>query len=154
MSTKIHGARNDLYGEGSSLDNEPIGAANKNSVEINFGKDSTLYSQIIFGGRSAQREGVKAYIGSQTNYNEITINGNTLAGTGQNAFKINDPSSLRGEMVMRAGIWGAEGYETNSNFVKVLNATVVAQDTTLSLGNNGWQRLLPKSNEFEAGERR
>ena len=132
MSTKIHGARNDLYGEGSSLDNEPIGAANKNSVEINFGKDSTLYSQIIFGGRSAQREGVKAYIGSQTNYNEITINGNTLAGTGQNAFKINDPSSLRGEMVMRAGIWGAEGYETNSNFVKVLNATVVAQDTTLS----------------------
>lgn len=90
ISTKIHGARNDLYGTNSAEKSELIGAANGNSVLVNFGKDSTLFSQIIFGGRSAQRESVKAYTGSETNNNSVVLIGNTLKN--KNAFSYKDAS--------------------------------------------------------------
>lgn len=129
ISTKLHGARNDLYGVDSADTTELIGAANNNSVNITFNSGSTLYSQIIFGGRSAQKEGVKAYTGSSTDNNKITMIGKALEG--KNAFTFDNTSGKTpAEMVMRAGIWGAEGWKTNQNYVKLENIIVVAQDTT------------------------
>ena len=129
ISTKLHGARNDLYGANSSTDGDPIGAANKNSVNVTFNLGSTLFSQIIFGGRSAQRESVKAYTGSETDENSVVLMGNTLKG--KNAFSYEDPStSGNAEMIMRAGIWGAEGWQTNQNYVRLEDITVVAQKDT------------------------
>ena len=56
-------------------------------------------------------------------------------------------------MIMRAGIWGAEGWETNYNYVRVENVTLVAQDTTLPhwgiVGGRGYfqnrMNLAPKT---------
>uniref|UniRef100_UPI00272CCF13 hypothetical protein n=1 Tax=uncultured Parasutterella sp. TaxID=1263098 RepID=UPI00272CCF13 len=122
ISTKIYGARNDLYGINSG---DPIGAANNNKVEITFNEGSTLYSQIIFGGRSAQAEGKAAYIGYETNYNQVILNGFTQK---NNNGSLN--AAAPAEMIMRAGIWGAEGWETNYNYVQIQDATIVAQEAT------------------------
>lgn len=126
LSTKIYGGRNDLFGA-DSAGTGLIGQSNNNKVEINFEKNSLLFSQIVFGGRAAQMEGIKATEGFATNNNSVVLTGYSLRG--KDALK-KDPSDGFADMVIRAGIWGAEGYETDNNIVTIKDATIVAQSTT------------------------
>lgn len=127
ISAKLHGSRNDLYGPGSASDDSLIGVANNNSVTINFADNAFLFSQIVFGGRSAQKEGVKSYTGYATDQNFVVLQGSSLRG--KKLSQING-AALQADMAIRAGIWGAEGWQTNRNYVKISDATIVGQDDT------------------------
>ena len=123
-TAKLHGGRNDLFGDGD-------GSSSHNTLIVNLGKNALLASQIIFGGRSAQKETYASYKGFATDYNRVYINGSTLLE--KNAFADTDPGQA--ELVSRAGIWGAEGYQTNHNYVSVRDATITGQsDSTAKFG--------------------
>ena len=82
-------------------------------------------TRIIFGGRSAQLETILAETGCATNSNKVYIEGNALLGNVGSDWVFNsDKSASAPELVSRAGIWGAEGYETKFNYVNVSDTIV------------------------------
>lgn len=116
VTGKFYGGRNDYYGDDK-------GESSFNTLNVTMGKDSVISAQIMFGGRSAQKELTKSYKGYSTTFNEVYIHGSTLKGI--KAFE--DQSAGKADITSRAGIWGAEGWDASNNFVKVTDATLVGQ---------------------------
>lgn len=135
VSAKIFGGRNDFYG--ADLNS---GTSNNNTVKIELNSDSLLMAQIVFGGRSAQKEGAKAYTGYSTDGNTIAIKGGLLIPDNvklTDYYQSNKQELLKKspELVSRAGIWGAEGYQTNHNYVDIENSIITgAADDTRKFG--------------------
>lgn len=132
------------------------GDANGNKVRIEFEKGSVLefpsdtswqdkesgewkaeapfpylWAPIIFGGRSAQAEGMPAVQGFHTDENRVEISGDFASIQGLKAnnwmFDSSDLKKIRNyipEIVTSEGIWGAEGYQTNHNYVKIDNSMI------------------------------
>lgn len=135
VSAKIFGGRNDFYGTDPNS-----GTSNNNTVKIELNSDSLLMAQIVFGGRSAQKEGANAYTGYSTDGNTIAIKGGLLIPDNvklTDYYQSNKQELLEKspELVSRAGIWGAEGYQTNHNYVGIDNAIITgATDDTRKFG--------------------
>lgn len=124
ITGKFYGGRNDYYGDDH-------GESSFNTLNVTMGKGSVISAQIMFGGRSAQKELKQSYKGYSTTFNEVYINGSSL--TGINAF--DNKTVGTADIVSRAGIWGAEGWDASNNFVKVTDATLVGQtDKTRTIG--------------------
>lgn len=130
---KIYGGRNDLFTlqkNNKYQAEKDSGASNKNTVTVKFDSEvsntpSTIMTRIIFGGRSAQLETILAESGCATNSNNVYIAGKALLGNVGSDWVFNsDKSTLAPELVSRAGIWGAEGYETKFNYVNVSDTIV------------------------------
>ena len=90
-----------------------------------------LWAPIIFGGRSAQAEGMPAVQGFHTDENRVEISGDFASIQGLKAnnwmFDSSDLEKLGNyipEIVTSEGIWGAEGYQTNHNYVKIENSMI------------------------------
>lgn len=117
----LYGGRNDLVGsDDEELVN--IGDSCNNSLIITLEKGAILGATLIFGGRSGQAEGVtesdnKSNVnlkrGYLTNNNEVIITG----AEGEDNINLNFPAG---------GIFGAEGWQTNNNYVSLTNAIVSA----------------------------
>lgn len=116
VTGKFYGGRNDYFGDGN-------GESSFNTINVILAKNAVLAAQIIFGGRSAQQEKKESYSGYETNFNRVYIEGSSLKD--KNAFS--DKNAGNGEILSRAGIWGAEGWDASNNFVSVKNATLVGQ---------------------------
>ena len=94
-----------------------------------------LWAPIIFGGRSAQAEGMPAVQGFHTDKNRVEISGDfaSIQGLKENNWMF-DSSDLEKignyipEIVTSEGIWGAEGYQTNHNYVKIENSMITGAD--------------------------
>ncbi len=69
---------------------------------MTLGEDAVLAAQILFGGRSAQKEKFQSYSGYATEYNQVIVQGSSLKG--KNAFNNEAPGNA--EILSRAGIWG------------------------------------------------
>ena len=131
---KIYGARSELFNPNEDRTSEDaIGASNWNKVNINFIEKSvehptaggSILTRIVFGGRSAQMEGWKTYEGYKTNHNEVHVKGTQLKGvTGWVFDSTFDANALTPELISRAGVWGAEGYETDCNYVNVVDSVI------------------------------
>lgn len=132
---KIYGGRNDLFTLQPGLENKykaviDSGSSSNNTVRVKFSSEgsntqSTIMTRIIFGGRSAQLETILAETGCATNSNKVYIEGNALLGNVGSDWVFNsDKSASAPELVSRAGIWGAEGYETKFNYVNVSDTIV------------------------------
>lgn len=124
VSAKIFGGRNDFYGADPNS-----GTSNNNIVKIELNSDSLLMAQIVFGGRSAQKEGANAYTGYSTDGNTIAIKGGLFIPDNvklTDYYQSNKQELLNKspELVSRAGIWGAEGYQTNNNYVDIDNTII------------------------------
>ena len=106
VSAKIFGGRNDFY-----EDDPTSGISNNNLVNINLNPTSLLMAQIVFGGRSAQKEGEKAYTGYSTDGNSVVVKGGFSIPDGVNVIDYYQSEKSRllklsPELVSRAGIWG------------------------------------------------
>ena len=133
-TVKIYGGREDLFdASGNKKSLETLGASGKNTVNINFvvnendaqKSGGTVMTRIVFGGRSAQMEGEIATEGFLTNNNKVYVQGQVLANKTGWVFSENlDLENYKPELISRAGVWGAEGYETSSNYVNVQDAVV------------------------------
>lgn len=117
----LYGGRNDLVG--SDVEElAHIGDSCNNILNITLGKGATLGATLIFGGRSGQAEGVTDSNNSSdvnlkrgylTNNNAVIITG----AEGEDDVNLNFPAG---------GIFGAEGWQTNNNYVELSNAIVRA----------------------------
>lgn len=116
ITGKFYGGRNDYFGDDQ-------GDSSYNTLNVLLGNDSVIGAQIMFGGRSAQKETFQSYKGFLTNYNEVLIQGSSLKD--KNALEIQSPG--KAEILSRAGIWGAEGWDASYNFVRIKDATLVGQ---------------------------
>lgn len=132
---KIYGGRNDLFTLQTGVENKykaviGSGSSSNNTVRVKFDSKgsntpSTIMTRIIFGGRSAQLETILG--GNRVCYdsNEVYMNGKALLGNVGSDWVFNsDKSASAPELVSRAGIWGAEGYETKFNYVNVSDTIV------------------------------
>lgn len=116
ITGKFYGGRNDYFGDDH-------GDSSYNTLNVLLGNNSVIGAQIMFGGRSAQKETFKSYKGFSTNYNEVLIQGYSLKD--KNALELQSPG--KAEILSRAGIWGAEGWDASYNFVRIKDATLVGQ---------------------------
>ena len=116
VTGKFYGGRNDYFGNGD-------GDSSYNTLNVTLGEDAVLAAQILFGGRSAQKEKFQSYSGYATEYNQVIVQGSSLKG--KNAFNNEAPGNA--EILSRAGIWGAEGWNASKNFVSIKDATLVGQ---------------------------
>lgn len=132
---KIYGGRNDLFTLQTGEENKykavsDSGSSNRNTVRVKFDEEgsneqSIIMTRIIFGGRSAQLETILAESGCATDFNKVYVEGKALKGNVGSDWVFNsDKSTSAPELVSRAGIWGAEGYQTNFNYVNVSNTIV------------------------------
>lgn len=145
LLAKVYGARNDLGG-GLSVDSydSKAGEANYNTVEVNMAQDSKFYAKLVFGGRSAQLDGIAepVHAGFDTNYNSVVINNGIGDKTAAVLDKIPTLTTDLG-IVVSKGIFGAEGYKTNNNKVQLTDAVIVSgMPTARKLGLVGGPRPL------------
>lgn len=119
----LYGGRNDLVGT-DTKDLANVGDSCNNSLTITLKKGAILGATLLFGGRSGQAEGItnsegknpfnvslkKGYL---TDKNEIIIKGEE----GETDINLNFPAG---------GIFGAEGWQTNNNYVSLTNAIIRA----------------------------
>lgn len=156
VSAKIFGGRNDFY-----EDDPNSGVSNNNLVNINLNSTSLLMAQIVFGGRSAQKEGEKAYTGYATDGNSVVVKGGFSIPDGVNVIdyyqsKKSELLDLSPELVSRAGIWGAEGYQTNHNYVEIGNSIITGayEDTRKFgiIGGRGFYSYRMNKNVTEDGQ--
>lgn len=128
FATKAYGGRNDIGG-GLDLTNydRHAGDSQNNTLEIELSKHSQLYAKLLFGGRSAQLEGIdeKVHAGFLTNNNRVIINGGadniTHTASSDEFFTSKETPTL-----VTKGIFGAEGYEASNNLVSVNNTIIAA----------------------------
>lgn len=122
----LYGGRNDLVGA-DTKDLADVGDSCNNSLTITLKKGAVLGATLLFGGRSGQAEGITNAEGGNTlnvslkkgyltDKNEIIING----AEGETDINLNFPAG---------GIFGAEGWQTNNNYVSLTNAIIRATST-------------------------
>lgn len=117
----LYGGRNDLFGVEAIKD---IGDSCDNSLLITLGKGASLGATLLFGGRSGQAEGlvpesttpylssgVSMKEGYKTDRNKIII----IGAENEEGINLNFPAG---------GIFGAEGWQTNNNYVYLQNVNV------------------------------
>ncbi len=134
------------------------GEANYNTVEVNMASDSKFYAKLVFGGRSAQLDGitVPVHAGFDTNYNTVTIN-NGIGDKSAEDLDCGDTLITDLGVVVSKGIFGAEGYRTNNNKVALTDAVIVSgMPTARKLGLVGgrglyYYRINAASNDFVNG---
>lgn len=124
----LYGGRNDLSAGDNDSRHEYIGDSCGNTLDITLKKGSKLTGTLFFGGRSGQAEGigidagqnpnnVNLYKGYKTDNNKILINGaETIA---DDEINLNFPAG---------GIFGAEGWQTNNNYVSLDYAHISAEN--------------------------
>ena len=156
VSAKIFGGRNDFY-----EDDPTSGISNNNLVNINLNPTSLLMAQIVFGGRSAQKEGEKAYTGYSTDGNSVVVKGGFSIPDGVNVIDYYQSEKSRllklsPELVSRAGIWGAEGYQTNHNYVDLKNTIITGATSDTRkfgiIGGRGFYSYRMNENVTEHGQ--
>ena len=125
----LYGGRNDLVGTDPALGGNPnIGDSCGNIVNITLKKGSTLGSTLIFGGRSGQGEGATA----DTNGNPYNVNLKKGYRTDNNTVIIKGEKLADNEITVAnrnmnfpaGGIFGAEGWQANNNYVSLQYAYI------------------------------
>lgn len=152
----IYGGRNDLVGtDPASGGNPNTGDSCGNTINITLNKGAQLGASLIMGGRSGQGEGqgmgldkngnpspnphnINLKKGYQTDNNTVIIKGDasikdSYATNKTNGFNLNFPAG---------GIWGAEGWQANNNYVYLDYAYIKTNDDkTRKLGIVGGRGL-------------
>lgn len=122
----IYGGRNDLSASNGADPN--FGDSCGNTVNIKLEKESALGASLIFGARSGQGEGATA----DTNGNPYNVNLKKGYKTDNNAVIIRGEKLADNEITLAnrnmyfplGGIFGAEGWQANNNYVSLQYAYI------------------------------